>query len=618
MTRLWIKTLPQMARHPVMVTGGMTIVKRWWTWRVEVADGPLRCTWLSPNGERASSLQVAERLLSSSPMPIRVQLAIQGGGAKIAALMAALEAVDQLQSDGVIHVTRIAGTSAGAIVGALYAAGPGVIQAARNRLMGIRPKEIRALFPSPLSLAKPHLFLRLLRGHPVWEAEAIEALLINMLTDNGTKFHHIADLAKVANRNIALKILAADLSSSGRIIYEDGDALVPSLMNSCGLPFCFRTWSKNGSPVIVDGGICENLPSDELDSPSDVQKYGPVVGITFERPSPHHINSAVKFSAALLETAMQNSMERARQRLGDGCLFTIETSLKTFDFEEALDKGFDLQGAYGFVKDRASKWFGDFVNRQKSIPTLGSKVLVGDPWANQGLAMLDKVGEIYKLHHHHRVPEYLSSSVVVRARCFAKEGDADYRQPDVIRYTHKLRPKNDTIFCQRRVISGTLHESQVNRTDWSVTDLGRGCQIKAVDLPMRSVGAKPGKDRELLLFLDPPLEPHSGPYRFEFEDLIQDFMKPLSEGKPDELFYIVGHGEGSVGRIDLVVFVPRDVPTITISSRNGSSGRVMKDSELEGYEAPIGYRGLGWTATNIPHGTDFGINLVCRELATRD
>src|SRR5437879_13740961 len=51
-----------------------------------------------------------------------VQLAIQGGGAKICCLLAAMDAVQALQKDKVLKVTKVAGTSAGAIVGSLFAA----------------------------------------------------------------------------------------------------------------------------------------------------------------------------------------------------------------------------------------------------------------------------------------------------------------------------------------------------------------------------------------------------------------------------------------------------------------------------------------------------------------
>src|SRR5258708_2197430 len=49
-------------------------------------------------------------------MPVNVQLAFQGGGAKICDLLAAAEVVEQLWNDGRLNVTRVAGTSAGSIV----------------------------------------------------------------------------------------------------------------------------------------------------------------------------------------------------------------------------------------------------------------------------------------------------------------------------------------------------------------------------------------------------------------------------------------------------------------------------------------------------------------------
>ncbi len=54
-------------------------------------------------------------------MPRKVKLALQGGGAKITSILAAMEAVEKLEENGEIEVTEIAGTSAGAIIAVLYA-----------------------------------------------------------------------------------------------------------------------------------------------------------------------------------------------------------------------------------------------------------------------------------------------------------------------------------------------------------------------------------------------------------------------------------------------------------------------------------------------------------------
>src|SRR5882762_1208751 len=69
------------------------------------------------------------------PQEVRhdIQLAVQGGGAKLSALAAAFDALAGLRDAGKLRVTRIAGTSAGAIIACLFAA-------------GAKPAEIKAYF----------------------------------------------------------------------------------------------------------------------------------------------------------------------------------------------------------------------------------------------------------------------------------------------------------------------------------------------------------------------------------------------------------------------------------------------------------------------------------------
>ena len=55
-------------------------------------------------------------------MPFKMQLAIQGGGARLALLMAAASPIQKLIRDEKIELTRVVGTSAGAIVAAFLAA----------------------------------------------------------------------------------------------------------------------------------------------------------------------------------------------------------------------------------------------------------------------------------------------------------------------------------------------------------------------------------------------------------------------------------------------------------------------------------------------------------------
>src|SRR5262245_43672164 len=74
--------------------------------------------------------------------PVNIQLAVQGGGAKLAALVAAMAAIEQLEKDGVIRVTRVAGTSAGSIVGAFFAARI-PMEVVRQELLSVAPRLVK-------------------------------------------------------------------------------------------------------------------------------------------------------------------------------------------------------------------------------------------------------------------------------------------------------------------------------------------------------------------------------------------------------------------------------------------------------------------------------------------
>src|ERR1039457_6222380 len=110
-------------------------------------------------------------------MPVKqgipVQLAIQGGGAKLIPLIAALAAVEKLQDDGILQVKRIAGTSAGGIAGALFASG-GRMETGRARLRAYTPEGLKLLFPKPSRIG---LGWHLVRGTPLWSTAPLKDLL---------------------------------------------------------------------------------------------------------------------------------------------------------------------------------------------------------------------------------------------------------------------------------------------------------------------------------------------------------------------------------------------------------------------------------------------------------
>jgi predicted acylesterase/phospholipase RssA len=272
--------------------------------------------------------------------PFRLQLALQGGGAKIVALVAAMKAIEDLETDGVIKVTRIAGTSAGAIVGALYAArvSMGVVKAHLENI------DSDKLIPK---LGKWKMFWRFLKGKAFWSTDGIREELLKLFQKSQTSVTTVGDLAKPPG--IPMYITATDIKNSTLNISSDSAPIVNALLDSCALPIVFRAVCSGGDSNILDGGICENLPSDLLQK--HISTDGPILGFSFKPKPGHTPQNPLEFCKALLDAAINNSMARAKQSLGSS-VFNIDTDIDTFDFERALSDGLKAEYENIFLKTK--------------------------------------------------------------------------------------------------------------------------------------------------------------------------------------------------------------------------------------------------------------------------
>jgi predicted acylesterase/phospholipase RssA len=535
---------------------------------------------------------------SEQPRPI--QLAIQGGGAKICALIAAMEVVEQLEKDEKIKITRIAGTSAGAIVGCLFAAGV-PMAVVRERLRNIPTKELGRMFPGP-GLNVLTLFSR---GIPLWKTDFLEKELDRLLG----KERDVYDFEQLANKkNIQVLVVAANLSESGKVVYGQvkSKKVIPAVLDSCGLPFCFRTWRQGGSQIVVDGGICENLPSDELEP--FVATDGEIIGISFapSKVTPPH--SWKSFSMALLETAMNNSMNRARFRLGTERVFPIKTDIGTFDFAKALREGLDDK--YEGVRLTAEKFFSEFLKKNPQEKTNAdgkdhppSVVAFPEDWEEQNSLMMSTLGEVYKKQHEPNKLQYLHCSVVIKANSLR-----DVTVADEVTYSMTFKTLTEAIYCHAVSLTETGNQARFDRSELSVTDqTGNPIEIRRV--PIRDDEATIGT--RLLLFLFPPLKPNTGTYTLEVKDLAHDVLKPLREKREDELIFLPLRATNLVDRIDLVVQWPKVAGELRMVPKHKQfPGELMDNQELKKYPRDYGFDSKGWTGLNVPSDKEFGVDLV--------
>jgi NTE family protein len=195
--------------------------------------------------------------------PKRVGMALGGGGAKGLAHIPFLETLDELG----IRPYRIAGTSIGAIIGALYASGLSGkdIRGLVDRLM-VSEKEgwAEALFRKDVLKWIEFIDPDLGRGGLI-DSEAFLAYLEQAL--QATSFDDL---------EIPLQVVAADFWKREQVIFSSGE-LSPAIKASMALPGLFSPVTYRGR-VLVDGGLVNPVPYDLLMDDCDVVIAIDVIG----------------------------------------------------------------------------------------------------------------------------------------------------------------------------------------------------------------------------------------------------------------------------------------------------------------------------------------------------
>jgi NTE family protein len=158
---------------------------------------------------------------------MKLGVVMSGGGARGVAHIGVLKALEEMG----VQFSMVSGTSAGAIVGALYA-------------NGYKPDEIFALIKT-LSIFKS--------VRPAWtwagllRMDGLQELLLKHLPHN--RFEKL---------KIPLTVAATEIRKGCIEYFHEGE-LVPAVLSSCSIPAVFNPMSFNGG-LYVDGGLFDNLP----------------------------------------------------------------------------------------------------------------------------------------------------------------------------------------------------------------------------------------------------------------------------------------------------------------------------------------------------------------------
>ncbi len=166
--------------------------------------------------------QNPEKTQTVIPADKKIGLVLGGGGAKGAAERGVLKVMEA----NIIKFDYIAGTSIGASVGALYAAG--------------------------YTADELEVFMANLTYEDGTDSDRIKAILSKAFEDKG--------VTTFADLKIPFRCVAADAKTQQEVVLSEGD-LLESVMASMAIPVLYKTVEMNDMRL-VDGGFLNNLPVD--------------------------------------------------------------------------------------------------------------------------------------------------------------------------------------------------------------------------------------------------------------------------------------------------------------------------------------------------------------------
>ncbi|MGI6609906.1 MAG: patatin-like phospholipase family protein [Limnochordia bacterium] len=309
-------------------------------------------------------------------MKEKADLVLEGGGVKAIALVGAL---NYAESQG-YHWNNIAGTSAGALVGALLVAGYSG-NALKDMVLNMDftalcDKRLIQRLPVVGPAAAVGLYMGLCRG------QALETWIRDILLNKGVRT--FGDLKVYDEHNpryrYRLQVIASDLTRGRMLVLPDdmrAYGLNPDQMEvaqairmSTSIPFFYEPVVlrygrlHNKSSYVVDGGVLSNYPVWLFDCPQYRAPRWPTIGLRLVDPRaahPNKIRGPLSLLTALFSTMLEAHDARhvkeanfvrtvaintlgvrtvdfgiptaTRLRLYDSGVSAARTFLKTWDFE---------------------------------------------------------------------------------------------------------------------------------------------------------------------------------------------------------------------------------------------------------------------------------------------
>lgn len=196
-----------------------------------------------------------------------VGIALGGGGARGIAHIGLL----QVMAEHGVSVDRVSGTSAGALIGAMYASRPDPVWLEQRFREFLGSRAFKNLGTE--RLAKRHegaetvsAFGKRLKDHFVVNLSLMRQYVIPRETLNAA-VEFLVPARRFQDLELPMTVCATDLQSGELVRYQSGD-LVLALANSSSIPGVLEP-EISGQSIVVDGGVLSPVPTRALIGKTD-------------------------------------------------------------------------------------------------------------------------------------------------------------------------------------------------------------------------------------------------------------------------------------------------------------------------------------------------------------
>lgn len=396
----------------------------------------------------------------------KTQFVFQGGGAKLTALAAAVEALQACKEQNLTEVTRVAGTSAGAIAASLVAFNIRVNQIDSSMLEPaldlLRNSEEVGKLSKSGWIASGEKLWQIYQGNALVPENLLKDFLLALLTGLG-----VSKETRVCDAITPLFISAASLSEEKAVYFSSQDntgdiLLLDALCASCNIPLLFSSFEnvKDWRNAHVDGGLCENLPVDVLSSGAD--EFGQVMAVSLrssEKSWPP--DNAKDFLLHLFDISINNSVERAKRAIGADNILSVNSNVSSLDFLD-IPSTFRLTEPYRDTRNRCLAWMKARFDALSKAEESSKREIPSAPTQSQLLAQNWK-SLLYRIQDKSFRVSY--SAMIAKPRCWGRGLSDGSDSPDSLIRAH-LIPRQETFRLQEYPIGISSLDGQ-----WSTPPL---------------------------------------------------------------------------------------------------------------------------------------------------